>query len=378
MEKTMKKAIAASYPFNGALLSISIAVLFALLSSCTTVETQQEPLLPLYFPAPPEAPRFVFERSVMGSADLMTEKHDARLRRLLTGESSTTMAFSKPFDVTSCQGTMFVSDTVKRIVFAFNAPHKEFFLVGTSDPGMLAKPLGLATDEECRLYVADASRAAILIYQQDGTFIKSIGGKEYFDRLSHVAVNADGSRVFAVDTGGVESQNHRVRVFDTASGNHLYDIGTRGSEPGQFNLPRDIAITADGLLYVVDGGNFRVQVLTQEGEFKSEFGALGQQMGEFARPKGIAVDAEDNSYVSDASHGNFQIFNEHGELLLFVGTRSEQNQRARYMLPAGLHVDEDGRVYMVDQYFRKVDIYRPAALAENQGYLGSWASGAEQ
>jgi hypothetical protein len=33
-------------------------------------------------------------------------------------------------------------------------------------------------------------------------------------------------------------------------------------------------------------------------------------------------------------------------------------------------VDEDGRVYLVDQWFRKVDIYRPVSLGAGQGWLG--------
>ena len=41
------------------------------------------------------------------------------------------------------------------------------------------------------------------------------------------------------------------------------------------------------------------------------------------------------------------------------------------MLPSGIDVDEDGRVYMLDQFFRKLDVFRPASLAENEGYLGA-------
>jgi hypothetical protein len=41
---------------------------------------------------------------------------------------------------------------------------------------------------------------------------------------------------------------------------------------------------------------------------------------------------------------------------------------AKYMLPSGIAVDGDGRVYMVDQYFRKVDVYRPAKLAADAGF----------
>ena len=40
------------------------------------------------------------------------------------------------------------------------------------------------------------------------------------------------------------------------------------------------------------------------------------------------------------------------------------------MLPAGIDVDEDGRVYLVEQFFRKVDVFRPATLAPEEGYLG--------
>jgi hypothetical protein len=32
------------------------------------------------------------------------------------------------------------------------------------------------------------------------------------------------------------------------------------------------------------------------------------------------------------------------------------------MLPAGIDVDSDGRIYVVDQFFRKVDIYRPVGV----------------
>jgi len=347
------------------------ATLTTVIVSCAPVETKVEQT-DLFFPEPPDPARFVFERSVIGSGSLTAGDEDSRMRRMLTGEGSASLGFSKPFDVTACKGTMYVSDTVRRSVFAFNAVHKDFFMIGVREPGMLTKPLGLAVDGQCRLYVADATRGALSFYEADGTFVDSIGGTSYFDRLSHLAVNPEGTRIFAVDTGGVDSENHRIRVFDTQSGEHLYDIGTRGTEPGQFNLPRDIAIGPDGNLYVIDGGNFRVQVLTQEGEFLKEFGTNGRQVGQFARPKGIAVDAENNSYISDASHGNFQIFNDENSLLMFVGSRSEVNDRGKYMLPAGLHVDEDGRVYMVDQFFRKVDIYRPVTIEENQGYLGAW------
>lgn len=328
----------------------------------------------LVFPPPPEQPRFIFERTLLSSADVEVADRNTRLRRALTGETASGNGFSKPFDVTVCQGKIYVSDSVRRIVMAFDVAAGRFFEIGRDEPGALQKPLGVATDADCNLYVADATARRIVVYSQDGTFLKALGGAQWFTRLSHLTVDPQGTKVFTVDTGGVDSQAHKVRVFDASSGAHLYDIGTRGNQTGQFNLPRDIDIDpSSGLLYVVDGGNFRVQVFKQDGAFVSTFGKIGRRFGQFSRPKGIAVDPEGNVYVSDTSHGNFQIFNPKGQLLLFVGDRSDQPEPAKYMLPAGLDVDEDGRVYMVDQFFRKVDIYRPAKLTESEGFLGAWA-----
>jgi DNA-binding beta-propeller fold protein YncE len=343
-----------------------------LLSGCAATPEQPAEVAPLYFPPPPEEARFVFERTVQASASIQKADRETRMRRMMTGESEAGTAMSKPFDVAVCKGHVFVSDTVQRTVMVFDVPGQAFFEIGTEDPGVLRKPLGLDTDADCNLYVADGTTRQIMIYDQSGRFLNAIGGQGWFERLSHVAVDAEGRRIYAVDTGGVSTTAHRVRVFDVETGEHLSDIGTRGEEPGQFNLPRDIEVGPDGMLYIVDGGNFRVQVLTTDGSHIRDIGRLGRMYGQFARPKGVGIDPAGNIYVSDSAHGNFQIFDPQGQLLLFVGERAEKFERAVYMLPAGIDVDEDGRVYMLDQYFRKLDIYRPAQLGQKEGFLGAW------
>ena len=54
---------------------------------------------------------------------------------------------------------------------------------------------------------------------------------------------------------------------------------------------------------------------------------------------------------------------------LLDADRAERDGPAKYMLPSGIAVDEDGRVYMVDQWFRKIDVFRPARLRPEDGYL---------
>ena len=346
------------------------AWLVALLAACAPVsEIARQAPAPIVFPAPPDEPRFVYERSFYASGDVVPDDREASLRRLLTGEARSGTALTKPYAVAVHQGRVFLSDTVDRYVVVFDVPQGRFFRIGEQDPGKLVKPIGLDVDRAGTLYVADATQKTVMVYDRDGNYLRRIGNEQTFDRLASVSVDAKGERLYIVDIGGVLSDKHRVRVFDAKTTAHLFDIGKRGSQPGEFNLPRDVAVGKDGQLYVVDSGNFRVQVFDASGRFLHLFGTVGKQIGNFARPKEIAADREGNIYVVDAAFGNFQIFNAEGDLLMFIGERAEKDGPAKYMLPSGIHVDEDGRVYLVDQWFRKVDVFRPVSLKAGDGWL---------
>ena len=84
-----------------------------------------------------------------------------------------------------------------------------------------------------------------------------------------------------------------------------------------------------------------------------------------------AIDNDNECRKLQTSFGNFQIFDPTGELLLYIGEHSFKGFPANYVLPAGIAVDEDGRVYVVDQYYRRIDVYRPADLPIDKGYLSS-------
>jgi DNA-binding beta-propeller fold protein YncE len=324
----------------------------------------------IVFPPAPDEPRFVYERTIRSSADVVFDEPGSELRRMVTGEQATGESLSKPYAVAVFRGRIYVSDTVARYVRVFDVAQGRQYKIGDDeDAGQLVKPVGLDVDAAGNLYVADISAKAIMVYGPDRRFLRRIGSDKWFSRLTSVTVDPNGSRVYAVDLGGVTSEQHQVRVFDAVSGAHLMDIGKRGSGPGEFNLPRDVAIGKDGRLYVVDGGNFRVVVFDRAGRYLHSFGSIGKQYGQFARPKEIAIDRDGNVYVVDTAFGNFQVFNADGDLLLFIGDRSERDAPAKYMLPTGIAVDEDGRVYVVDQWFRKIDIFRPAALAAGSGFL---------
>jgi len=334
-------------------------ILLYLLGGCAAPEPVKQ-VIPVY-PPPPEKPRYIYEASIFNNLSIAAETGMERFKRFATGQSIRGRGLAKPFGIVVKNGRVFVGDTVARRIHAFDFPGKRYYVIGNQGQGRLAKPLGMAGDAMGRIYVCDGTSKRVIVYSQDGKFLKAIGGQKLLQRPSGVAVNRDGSRIYVVDTGGVTSQDHRVRVFDEKGG-HLFDIGSRGADDGKFNLPLMATVGPKGNLHVVDTGNFRVQVFSPDGQFLFKFGRAGRRPGQFSHPKGIAVEDDGKIFVVDTAFGNFQIFNSDGQLLLFIGERNERGGPGSFILPAGIAVDVDGRIYVVDQFFRKVEVFRPADI----------------
>jgi outer membrane protein assembly factor BamB len=119
-------------------------------------------------------------------------------------------------------------------------------------------PLAVAVGPDGDIYVTDTSMRVARI-RPDGTILRwgSPGaGDGQFDFLAAAAnANAHGSIAVAPD-GTVyvsDSDNHRIQVF-TPDGRYLDQFGSIGSEPGQFTIPFDLGVDANGNVYAVDDG----------------------------------------------------------------------------------------------------------------------------
>ncbi|MEW6087409.1 MAG: NHL repeat-containing protein [bacterium] len=108
----------------------------------------------------------------------------------------------------------------------------------------------------------------------------------------------------------------------------LYII--EGEEEFQFNQPQDVAVAANGNVYIADTVNRRIQVFNDKGEFVSAFGKEGREDEEFLDPNGVGADSEGRIYVADPVLNQVKIFTPEGEFV------------SKFELKAGRHRGPQG------------------------------------
>src|SRR5579863_5743957 len=92
--------------------------------------------------------------------------------------------------------------------------------------------------------------------------------------------------------------------------------GVAGAGHDTFNLPTDIGFAPNGDLYVTDGyaGN-RVVKFSRDGKYLLEWGTRGTGPGQFELPHNVVVDAAGRVYVTDRETRRIEIFDSSGRFL---------------------------------------------------------------
>jgi sugar lactone lactonase YvrE len=314
------------------LAEAACAVALALLAGCAPAVVEKK--APTFFPAPPELPRFQYLTSFRGRKDV--EKQSA-FDRFVVGERKD-VRVDKPYGVAMHQGKIYVCDT-NRTVGVFDLERKTFEpLKGATGLGALRQPINVSIDAEGNKYVADSVRGQIVVFDANDEYLKAYGTPEHWRPVDVVPF---GNELYVADPS-----NGLVVVLDRQSGEIVRTIGDKGEPSERLDRPTNVAIDAEGMLYVSDIGRFQVVQFDREGHFKAAIGKPGDNLGHFARPKGVAVDREGHVYAVDAAFNNVQVFNREGRLLLFFGAAgAERDFPGAMLLPAKVAIDYDNLRY---------------------------------
>jgi len=190
---------------------------------------------------------------------------------------------------------------------------------------------------------AGSSLPVVLEFDESGRLRTSFGaGIFVFPHGIHV----DGSgNVWVTDARGKDGRGHQVFKF-SPEGKRLLSLGkagVTGDGPDTFNQPSDIAVGANGDIFVADGhdesSNARIVKFSKDGTFIKAWGKHGSAAGEFEVPHGLAFDSRGRLFVADRGNNRIQIFDQDGKFL------EEWKQFSR---PSGIYIDRNDVLYVAD------------------------------
>jgi peptidylamidoglycolate lyase len=216
--------------------------------------------------------------------------------------------------------------------------------------GEFAMPHGLYVDRQDNVWLTDVAYHQVYKYSADGKLLLAIGERGvpgddagHLNRPTDVAVAADG--MIYVSDG---YRNSRIVVF-SSDGKFLFQWGTKGAGPGEFDVPHGIALDGRGQVYVADRTNARVQVFDSRGKYLSQWKAAA-----LGRPYDVAFGRDDLAVVVDGGDQPKGPPDRAGAAIVRPdGTVVEQfgsfgNYDGQFMMAHDVAVASNGAIYVGD------------------------------
>ncbi len=195
-------------------------------------------------------------------------------------------------------------------------------------------PSQVAVDGSGRIHLLQRAVPAVAVFHNDGRFAFAYG-----DRIADAhGIYCDAAdRIFIADR-----DSHQIVAF-SSDGEELFVLGERHRPNWQapFNHPTDVAVAADGRIFVADGyGNACIHRFAADGGFDCSWGSLGRETGQFLTPHAVWVDMNGLVLVADRENGRIQRFTIDGDWVDAWGGLEN---------PMDIWVDHRGMVFVTDQ-----------------------------
>ncbi|MBC5835531.1 T9SS type A sorting domain-containing protein [Flavobacterium sp. F372] len=271
------------------------------------------------------------------------------------------------------------------------------YLDGSVNIAQFKDPLGICTDNNGNIFVADRSNNRIRKIDASGTnMVTTIAG-------SGVEGYADGigtSAIFGAPTGicidalgnlyVTDFWNFKIRkitptgVVTTLAGSTQGFANGNGTA-AQFDYLEQICIDALGNLYVADAGNSKIRKITPSGTVTTVAGTTSGYLdgvgtiAKFDYPNGICIDGNNNLYVAEYFSHKIRKITPTGVVSTVAGSTwgftNGQSTTAQFRYPTGIGRDTSGNLYVTDSgnnMIRKITLSGMVSTytgSENNGYL---------
>ncbi|WP_374029183.1 6-bladed beta-propeller [Bdellovibrio bacteriovorus] len=232
--------------------------------------------------------------------------------------------------------------TTDELVLAFGPP-------GSADQQLNA-PIS-ATLHNNLIYVLDAD--SYKVFDRNGTFLSKVGTSGFangqFNSPMDIAIDKNGL-IYIADCG-----NDRVQVFNS-NGTHNRNIGLGfGSGNGQMNCPYGIDVDDDLNVYVVEYDNDRVQKFDSSGNFVMKFGVSGIGVGQFQQAARVRVDSLGNIWVAEISRQELIKFSSAGT---YIATyKGDAGGHDPIGVPFDFFFGPDDSIYIADGNNKRIEVW---------------------
>jgi DNA-binding beta-propeller fold protein YncE len=139
-------------------------------------------------------------------------------------------------------------------------------------------------------------------------------------------------------------------------GERLYQFGAVGQGDGQFSRPQSMVIDGD-LVYITDACNHRLVVFTTDGKWVRNMGSSGSEPGQYRFPYGLDQDVDGNLIVTEFGNSRVQKIDRQTGKAIWVWGRTGRDA-GELAYPWAAVSDRNGRVVVVDSGNNRLQIVR--------------------
>lgn len=170
-----------------------------------------------------------------------------------------------------------------------------------------------------------------------------------------LAIDPVSRDIFIADSGNNRVARWRLNGLGVAG---LVDtFGTQGDGENEFHTPSDIAVSDDGLCYIADQFNHRIQVTTLEGQPVRRFGkpGYGTDDDHFLLPTSVEFE-QGHLFVSDLVNRAVKVFDLNDQCVSSFAAFGADSSQGQLWMPYLMHVRSQ-RIYLPDCALNRVNVY---------------------
>jgi DNA-binding beta-propeller fold protein YncE len=250
---------------------------------------------------------------------------------------------------------IYVTQPTSRLVAVFDRNGKNG-RVFVKDPGAandtrtvtqhaLLFPTGIDVGPDGTVYVADPQKAAVVVFDANGTKLREIPFQHPY------AVTVHGQRLYVVT-------DSTLYITDL-QGNRLAKWGTRGQGVDQLSDPQSIAVDSKQNIYLTDMNNYRLLALSPDFAHLWQVGAAAKTDAEansrvLGAPSGLTFGGDGNLYMVDGLNDDIIVVNPTTGKIVSAPLGSQGSADNQFYLPKGIDYISGNTFVVADTFKNRI------------------------